>query len=194
MWKLPPLILHPFSDAAGPGKLMEASRASLALQGLAPASAGVTQLEERLIEGRYCELSMLFYLGKDLERWLTQCAELVVHTPELAGRDLRPASFAAMLIESAPREVERKLFAWGVHEYKSIFARALGLHAVFDELPPRELLGRDFLRFYHRFADHLYACRQQLFPFGQLEAGEFEFELYASGEYSRMLEQQWGAA
>ena len=29
---LPPLILHPFADAAGPNKLVESSRASLKLQ------------------------------------------------------------------------------------------------------------------------------------------------------------------
>ncbi len=33
-WKLPPLILHPFAEAAGPDKLVESSRASLMLQGL----------------------------------------------------------------------------------------------------------------------------------------------------------------
>ena len=31
---LPPLILHPFADAGGPGKLVESSRANLKLQGL----------------------------------------------------------------------------------------------------------------------------------------------------------------
>jgi hypothetical protein len=171
---------------------MEASRASLALQGLAPASLGSSQLEQRLIEGRYCELSMLFYLGKDLLRWISQCTDVAGHTAELAGRELRAESFAALLIEDAPQEVERKLFAWGVHEYKSIFARALGLHAIFDDLPPRELLSPEFLRYYHRFTDYLFACRQQLFPFHRVRSDEFDFELYASGEYSRLLERQWG--
>ena len=36
IWMLPPLILHPFSDASGPGRLVESSRASLMLQGLLP--------------------------------------------------------------------------------------------------------------------------------------------------------------
>jgi len=34
---LPPLILHPFADPAGPERLMESSRASLVLQGMLPA-------------------------------------------------------------------------------------------------------------------------------------------------------------
>ena len=35
-WRLPPLILHPFSDAAGPNKLVESTRASMILQGFLP--------------------------------------------------------------------------------------------------------------------------------------------------------------
>ena len=46
--KLPPLILHPFADANGPGKLVDASRASLMIHGLLPADADA-RLEERLL-------------------------------------------------------------------------------------------------------------------------------------------------
>jgi hypothetical protein len=192
--KLPPLILHPFANAAGPSKLVDASRASLMLNGvLPPGNDGPQKLEERLLSGRYCELSMLFYLGKDLLRWIGQCVDYAERTPELAGESLRPESFAALLVEDTPPEVRAKLRNWGVHEYSTIFARALGLHEIFESLPPSELLASDFMQYYHQFADHFYTCGQQLFHFKRVSAQEFEFDLYASGEYSRMLEQEWGA-
>jgi hypothetical protein len=31
----------------------------------------------------------------------------------------------------------------------------------------------------------------ELEPYRELDAGRFQFALYASGEYSRMLESQW---
>ncbi len=192
--KLPPLILHPFADSTGPAKLVDASRASLILNGVLPAdSEREHRLEERLLAGRYCELTMLFYLGKDLLRWLAQCVDYAERTPGLCDSDLRPESFAALLIEDAPLEVRRKLRGWGVHEYSTIFARALGLHAVFDALPAQETLSLDFVQYYHQFADYLFSCRQQLFRFKRISAHDFEFQIFASSEYSRMLERQWGA-
>jgi hypothetical protein len=188
--KLPPLILHPFCDRSGPEKLTEASRASLILNGMLPAKeATVRELEETLIDGRYCEISMLFYLGKDLQRWISQCAESVERNGSSSG--IRPESFAALLIEQAPPQVGKKLQDWGVQQYESIFARALGLHAIFTALPERFCLSPDFLRYYYRFADDMYSCRQKLFQFTRLNAAEYEFQVYASGEYTRMLEQEW---
>jgi hypothetical protein len=193
--KLPPLILHPFADSSGPGKLVDASRASLILNGMLPGEADDQshRLEEKLLTGRYCELSMLFYLGKDLLRWIAQCMDHIERSPDLHDPELRPESFAALLVEDAPAEVRQKLRSWGVHEYSTIFSRALGLHAVFDLLPPHELLSLDFVQYYHQFADSLFTCRQQLSRFKRIWANEFDFQLFASGEYSRMLEQQWGA-
>jgi hypothetical protein len=171
---------------------MNASRASMALQGLLPPGEGSAEdLDRRLLDGRYCELSMLFYLGKDLLRWMDQCVEQVESADGLHGNGIQPQSFATLLIEDTPPEVADKLRAWGVVEYKNIFSRALGLHAVFEELPDRSCLGDDFTRYYHRYADQLHACRQQLFHFRRISPGEFTFQLYASGEYSRMLEQEW---
>ncbi len=189
--KLPPLILHPFSDASGPAKLADATRAGLLLHDMA-AGDEASALERRLLEGRYCEVSMLFYLGKDLLRWMSQCCEFAERTMEQSCAELRPESFGVLLIDDAPREVAEKLRSWGVFEFKNIFARALGLHAIFESLPPRGLLASDFLRYYHRFADHMYACHQQLFRFRRLRASDFEFQLYASGEYSNLLEREWG--
>ncbi len=192
--KLPPLILHPFANASGPAKLVDASRASLILNGILPADDdGPQRLEERLLAGRYCEISMLFYLGKDLLRWVNQSVDHIERSTGPQDTDLRAESFAALLVDDPPAEVRAKLRTWGVHEYSTIFARALGLHAVFEALPPVELLSSDFLQYYHQFADHFYTCGQQLFRHRRITSSEFVFEIYASGEYSRMLEQQWGA-
>ncbi len=190
--RLPPLILHPFAEPSGPAKLIEGSRANLALQGLLPDQQLTTeQLERRLLEGRYCELSMLFYVGKDILRWAEQSLEVVLRLESLREAGYRSESFVSLLIEDPPAKVDQKLRAWGVQEYKRIFSRAVGLHAVFSQLPPAQLLSEDFFRNYHRYADHLYACRQQLAPFTAARAAQFDFELYASGEYARMLERQW---
>ena len=52
----------------------------------------------------------------------------------------------------------------------------------------------DFLQHYHRFADHLFVCQQHLTSFTEITQANFSFNLYASGEYARMLEAQWGEA
>ncbi len=189
---LPPLILHPFAEPSSPAKLMEGSRANLVLEGLLPGeSLTADQLERQLLEGRYCELSMLFYVGKDVLRWADQCLEVVERQDELRAAGFRRESFIELLIEDPPAKVHQKLRSWGVIEYRRIFSRAVGLHAIFQELPPRDLLAVGFIRHYHRFADHLYACQQQLHPFTPARSSDFDFDLYASGEYARLLEQQW---
>ncbi len=191
-WHLPPLILHPFADTAGAGILVEGSRASLALEGLLPGQRmPMAQLEERLIAGRYSELRMMFYLGKDLERWLSQCADFAGRTPGLRGRLLPPDSFIGLLLSETPEDVRQKLQSWGVDAYSIIFSRALGLHALFEGLPPRDLLSRRFVRYYHQFADLAFQCRQGLFRHARASGEEFAFELYASGEYSTKLEREW---
>ena len=56
-WELPPLILHPFSDQSGPGKLVQSSRASLMLNGLLPHDeSSEDELTRKLLEGRICEI------------------------------------------------------------------------------------------------------------------------------------------
>jgi len=88
-WTLPPLILHPFADTTSPNKLVQSSRANLVLQGLLPGKEEtVERLQEVLLEGRYCELRMLYYVGKDADRWIEQCLDLVEREP-----DLRSAGF-----------------------------------------------------------------------------------------------------
>lgn len=190
--KLPPLILHPFADAGGPEKLVESSRASLVLQGLLPAGDRNTQdVERTLLEGRFCEIRMLFYVGKDLLRWIEQCMELVERTPELSGTGIKYQSFAAYLVGHTPEAVQAKLKKWGVSDYRSIFSRALGLSAVFGEVPQREMLTDEFIRHYYRYADQLFQIRQGEAVFTDVSELGFELEIFASGEYSRMLEREW---
>ena len=190
--KLPPLILHPFADAAGPDKLVESSRASLVLQGLLPAGERNSQdVERTLLEGRFCEIRMLFYVGKDLLRWIEQCLELVGRSSELSDAGIRYQSFAAYLVSHTPEAVQAKLRKWGVSDYKAIFSRALGLNAIFSAVPEREFLTDEFVRHYYRYADQFFQIRQGESVFTEIGDLGFEFEIFASGEYSRMLEREW---
>jgi hypothetical protein len=189
---LPPLILHPFADAKGPDKLVESSRASLMLQGLLPSGERTTdELDRALIDGRYCEIRMLFYVGKDLTRWIEQCLEHTQRFPELRDRTVRYQSFAAYLVNHTPLPVQAKLRKWGVADYKTIFTRALGLNAMLADVPVRETLSDEFLRNYYRYADQLFLCRQSQSEFADISDVGFDFEIFASGEYSRMLEREW---
>ncbi len=192
MRKLPPLILHPFADTAGPDKLVESSRASLMLQGLLPqGERSRHDLEHALLEGRFCEIRMLFYVGKDLLRWIEQCMEFVERSPELHEANLQYQSFAEYLVNHAPAHVQTKLRKWGVADYKAIFSRALGLSAVFSAVPDRNILSDEFIRNYYRYADQLFLLRQGEASYADVTSMEFDFEIFASGEYSRMLEREW---
>jgi hypothetical protein len=192
-FELPPLILHPFADATGPGKLVESSRANLKLQGLLPAGDSSREdLDRALLDGRYSELRMLFYVGKDLARWIEQCLELVGRKQERLPRGITYQSFADLLIQGSPETVQAKLRKWGVADFQSIFTRALGLYAMFADVPPREVLANDFVRNYFRYADQVFTVKQGETPFQVLNSSDFSFELYSSGEYSRMLEHSWG--
>ena len=107
---LPPLILHPFADAGGPDKLEESSRASLMLQGLLPTGERTAEeLDRALLDGRYSEIRMLFYVGKDLVRWIEQCLEHIARQPDLRESGIRYQSFAAYLVNHTPAPVQAKL-------------------------------------------------------------------------------------
>ncbi|HML16860.1 MAG TPA: hypothetical protein VK419_07530 [Bryobacteraceae bacterium] len=189
---LPPLILHPFADAAGPDQLVESSRASLMIQGLLPSGErSAEDLDRALLDGRYCEIRMLYYVGKDLARWIDQCMEHIERQPEYAGLGIREQSLAAFLVNDTPPAVQVKLRKWGVADYKAIFSRALGLNAMWALAPSRESLNKDFVRNYYRFADQMFACHQSQVSFHDISGLGFEFDIYASGEYSKMLEREW---
>ena len=190
--RLPPLILHPFSDAASPNKLVLSSRASLMLQGILPNEEfSVEQLERIILDGRYCEIRMLFYVGRDVLRWIEQCVECLHREPELREAGVEAQSFAAMLIDDPPSDVREKLTEWGVQDYRSIFARSIGLNAIFGEVPDQSMLASEFIRNYHTYADQMYTCWRATRDFARIRSEQFGFDLFASGEYSRLLEREW---
>jgi hypothetical protein len=96
-----------------------------------------------------------------------------------------------LLVQQIPAHVRTKLETWGVLDFCSLFRRAIGLHAVFYDLPPSEGFSADFLRRYHRYVDHWYQQRLKDSGFDLPKTDEFTFDLYASGEYTLMLEQSW---
>lgn len=192
-FNLPPLILHPFADAGGPTKLVESSRASLKLQGLLPTGeSSREELDRALLDGRYSELRMLYYVGKDLVRWIDQCMEFAERNAGKLPAGVTHQSFAALLVQNAPRPIQEKLRKWGVADFKSIFTRALGLQCVFANAPSREVLSDEFVRNYFKYADQMFGIKQNECEWTSLDSSDFQFELYSSGEYSRMLERVWG--
>ena len=171
-FELPPLILHPI---AGCGE---------ALQDGSPSDT-----ESRRAEVRRLELKMLCCLGKDLNRWLEQCLEFAAANAELAA--VREGDLMDLLVEYPPDAVAAKMQTWGVSDFRRIFARGMGLTAVFPNPPSREQLRESFVRDFSLYADALYRARRQSVPTG---AGtvSFRFDVYASGEYARILERAWG--
>jgi hypothetical protein len=191
-FRLPPLILHPFSTPEDNTVLTESSRANLAIQGFLPIeNTAVEDLDRQLLKGRYAEVRMLFYIGKDLCRWTEQCTETVTLSSAFDRRRMRPETFAVLLVQNIPSHIRTKLESWGVLDFSALFRRAIGMHTVFGELPAASCLSLDFLRRYHRHLDQWYEHRLRESAFDRPEPGEFTFDLFASGEYTMMLEQSW---
>jgi hypothetical protein len=174
--------------------LLENSKAALMLAGLIPPDgAGEEELQRRLLAGRYSEVRMLYFLGKDVFRWLDQCVEWAERRPEFSGQEIRTQSFAVLVTTSPPGVVQEKLTRWGVADSAAIFSRAIGLNVIFAEAPVFDALSQEFLGNYHRYSDALYRTFLSSATYTALTPGSFRFELYASGEYSRMLEDKWSA-
>jgi hypothetical protein len=191
-WTLPPLILHPFSGEESVGKLLEGSKASLMLHGLIPnGGQDRDSLNDIVLRARVQELRMLFFLGKDLLRWIEQCEDFADRTPELKTKGIRAQSFAALLVEHPPASIAQKLHAWGVTDQRSVFSRAIGVTCALNTAPSPDTLSDLFLKHYHRFVDYLYVCYQNLEPFAELNSQNFKVEIYASSEYSQLLSEQW---
>jgi hypothetical protein len=188
--QLPPLILHPFSGGAGTADLVDGSLAALALDGVVDSSDEEVDLQRRMLAGRYQEIRMLLFLGKDLFRWMRQCGEHVQGS-DAADRRIVEQSFAALVVEAPPESVARKLEGWGVTDRRAVFSRAIGIHSIFEEPPPASSLSAGFLKNYHRYADHAYICYQHSRAFLPLDGANCEFEIYASEEYSRLLSDKW---
>jgi hypothetical protein len=195
-WDLPPLILHPFNERVSPQSLLDNSRAALMLTGLLPTDGSDEEtLKSRVLTGRYTEIRMLFYLGKDLFRWIDQCAESCSRRPSRGKNPLQPQSLARILVSETPEPVREKLIQWGVVDYPAIFRRAIALHCLFTEPPTAQQLGVEFLSNYHRYTDALYRTYLESAPDESgVESGQCRFQIYASGEYSRLLESEWGAS
>jgi hypothetical protein len=171
---------------------MDSSRASLALQGFLPRDEErAEELDRQLLRGRYAELRMLFYIGKDLKRWTEQCTETALLADRFAERRIRPETFVLLLVQGVPAHVRAKLEGWGVLDFPALFRRSIGLHCIFADLPPASALNPDFLRRYHRHLDHWYEQKLRESVFDRPDIEEFTFDLYASGEYTIMLEQSW---
>ncbi len=94
-------------------------------------------------------------------------------------------------MQFVPQHVKAKLEAWGVADFSALFRRSIGLHAIFRDFPGPENFSADFLRRYHRHLDLWFEMRMRETVFERVEAHEFVFDLYASGEYTTMLEQSW---
>jgi hypothetical protein len=175
-----------------PADLLENSKAALMLSGLIPGDGSDEEgLRHRLLAGRYSEVRMLFFLGKDIFRWIDQCVECTARVAELEASGLQAQSFAALVAGDPPLAVREKLVRWGVADYTSVFSRAIGLHVLFAEPPEFSALSPEFLGHYHRYADALYLCFLQAQPYRPAPSRSFGFDLYASGEYSRLLETEW---
>ena len=136
---------------------------------------------------------MLFYLRKDVCRWLDQCVDTCGRAETLETA-IPAQSFAQLVIDQTPPEAEEKLRDWGVIGYSRIFSRSIGIFNQFRGPPDASMLQREYLRYYCRYADFGYAAWRELNRALQLEAAHFPFPLYTSDEYTRMLEEQWKEA
>lgn len=195
IWSLPPLILHPFNEHVAPATLLENSKAALMLTGFIPTDGTEDEvLHRKVMTGRYTEVRMLYFLGKDILRWVDQCLDSTSRDPALKASGVTRQSFAGLLTAQPPDSVKEKLGKWGVADYSAIFSRAIGIHALFLDPPAVTLLSEEFLRNYHRYADSLFRCYMESEPHRILTSAQFPFELYASGEYSRLLESEWGGS
>jgi hypothetical protein len=175
-YELPPLILHPFDRRPDRDERGQVT--------------GSDPLIQRHLQARYDEFHMLCLIGKDLNRWLGQCAEVAAGNPELAG--LSEPNFIALLLLAPPLPVLQKMSSWGVKNYQIIFSRALGLNTVFPHPPRASDVSEDFLRGVHKYADALYDARLKSEDATVTLEDAFTFEVYASGEYASLLARTWG--
>ena len=84
-----------FNERISPGALLDSSKAAVMLSGMVPSDGrDPDDLRRRLLAGRYAEVRMLYYPGRDVVRWIDQCRDLVGRTPELRGSGLQVQSFA----------------------------------------------------------------------------------------------------
>lgn len=188
-WTLPPLILHPFSTPEDTSTLLDATKANLMQHKLIPSTGmGEEKIADSILRGRYCEMRWLYFIGRDVVRWIDQCLDFVQSHEDLKQPQLNYQSFAAFLTENPPASAQEKLKKWGVFDYRRVFSRALGLNAIFAEFPNARLMTEEFIREYFSYSDHLFACRQKSSAYLALDSQQLKFDIYTSGEYMRILE------
>ena len=91
------------------------------------------------MRARYLEIRMLYFLGKDVFRWVEQCVESVERARNLEHEASGSRASPHFLPATRPPPSQEKLRGWGVHDFASIFVRALGLHTAFAEPPASSL-------------------------------------------------------
>jgi hypothetical protein len=187
---LPPLILYPFGGDSGTAQLLEGSRAAIALQEATLENPHYADIQKRVMLGRYQEIRMLLFLGKDIFRWIDQCLDQMNRSGD-AGLRTNAQCFSALVVDSPPATVRAKLEGWGVTDRRAVFSRAIGIRCLFEEPPGIDTLSPMFLENYHRFADYAYICFQQMKAYQPMDGNRFDFQIYASEEYSRLLSEQW---
>ena len=104
---------------------------------------GEGELEKKVFRGRYQEIRMLLFLGKDLCRWVEHSLEFLSHLPDFDPR-ITVQTLALLAVESPPPLVREKLERWGEADRKTVFARAIGIHGIFDSPPTLESLSPVF--------------------------------------------------
>lgn len=174
--QLPPLILHPCNHPAAQNGCSEFMQSDDATR--------------KLLQSRYSELRMLCYVGKDINRWLSQCME----NPRLVSAGISEASLIGLLLFDPPTQLIRKMQDWQVTNYQVIFSRALGVNAAFPDPPSPEQVSENFLRDMNHYADALFDCRFRQRNDVEMRSVEYDFEIYTSAEYTRILETSWELA
>lgn len=145
------------------------------------------QEKEPLLRGRYTEFRMISLVGKDVTRWMAQCVDFAGRDKVLGNAGIRAQSFADLLVNRTPPAVGARFESWGVHDYRSILSRAIGVNAVFPDPPDFGVISAGFLEDYYAYADSLFTCYQGLAPFTPLDPASFGFALYTSDEYLSTL-------
>jgi hypothetical protein len=143
--------------------------------------------KEPLLRGRYAEFRILCLLGKDILRWISQCADFADRDDELRQAGIHPQGFADLLVNGTPEAVAARFECWGVSGFGRVISRAIGINAVFPNPPGYAVISAEFLEQYYSYADSLYACYQSLAPPLRIDYRSFVFSLYTSDEYLDVL-------
>src|ERR1700676_4963762 len=118
---LPPLILHPFGGDNGTPQLLEGSRAAIALQEASLSNPHYADIQKRVALGRYQEIRMLLFLGKDIFRWIDQCLDQMERSGNI-GLRINAQCFSALIVDAPPAAVRAKLEGWGVSDRRAVFS------------------------------------------------------------------------